>query len=42
VFGLNFSYLIPTGSGINQNPLANTLRFSLVFDLTGENSGSGQ
>lgn len=39
VFGLNFSYLIPTGSGINQNPLANTLRFSLVFDLTGENSG---
>lgn len=42
VFGLNFSYLIPTGSGINQNPLANTLRFSLVFDLSGENSGSGQ
>ena len=39
VFGLNFSYLIPTGSGINQNPLANTLRFSLVFDLTGEGSG---
>lgn len=42
VFGLNFSYLIPTGSGINQNPLANTLRFSLVFDLTGEGSGTGQ
>jgi hypothetical protein len=42
VFGLNFSYLVPTGSGINQNPLANTLRFSLVFDLTGENTGSGQ
>ncbi|MES2881888.1 MAG: type IX secretion system outer membrane channel protein PorV, partial [Bacteroidota bacterium] len=36
VFGLNFSYLIPTGSGVNQNPLANTLRFSLVFDLDGE------
>lgn len=34
VFGLNFSYLIPTGSGnTNQNPLSNTLRFSLVFDL---------
>lgn len=32
VFGLNFSYLIPTGSTNNQNPLANTLRFSLVFD----------
>ena len=40
VFGLNFSYLVPTGSGINQNPLANTLRFSLVFDLSGENTGS--
>lgn len=38
VFGLNFSYLIPTGKGVNQNPLANTLRFSLVFDLTGEGS----
>jgi hypothetical protein len=38
VFGLNFSYLIPTGSGNNQNPLANTLRFSLVFDL---GSGAG-
>lgn len=33
VFGLNFSYLIPTGSGINQNPLSNTLRFSLLFDF---------
>ena len=34
VFGLNFSYLIPTGSGnTNQNPLSNTLRFSLLFDL---------
>jgi hypothetical protein len=34
VFGLNFSYLVPSGgSGSNQNPLSNTLRFSLVFDL---------
>lgn len=41
VFGLNFSYLIPTGSGINQNPLANTLRFSLVFDFSGEGSAGG-
>jgi hypothetical protein len=42
VFGLNFSYLIPT-DGTNQNPLANTLRFSLLFDLSG-NGGttSGQ
>jgi hypothetical protein len=43
VFGLNFSYLIPTGSGNNQNPLANTLRFSLVFDLGGgDASATGQ
>jgi hypothetical protein len=39
VFGLNFSYLIPTGSGNNQNPLANTLRFSLVFDLAASAGG---
>ncbi len=40
VFGLNFSYLIPSGSGNNQNPLSNTLRFSLVFDLGGQNATS--
>lgn len=34
VFELNFSYLIPSGSGISQNPLSNTLRFSLVFDFS--------
>jgi hypothetical protein len=39
VFGLNFSYLVPTGSGVNQNPLSNTLRFSIVFDL-GEGVGT--
>jgi hypothetical protein len=33
VFGLNFSYLVPSGSGVNRNPLSNTLRFGLVFDL---------
>lgn len=33
VFGLNFSYLLPSGSGVNRNPLSNTLRFSLIFDL---------
>lgn len=39
VFGLNFSYLIPSGgTGSNQNPLSNTLRFSLVFDLDGSGS----
>ena len=35
IFGLNFSYLLPSGSGVNRNPLSNTLRFSLVFDLDG-------
>lgn len=41
VFGLNFSYLVPTGSGNTvQNPLSNTLRFSLVFDLGGDNGES--
>lgn len=43
VFGLNFSYLVPSGSANNQNPLSNTLRFSLVFDFNGEgNTTSGQ
>ncbi len=46
VFNLNFSYLIPSGgTGSNQNPLSNTLRFSLVFDFDGggsSNTGSNQ
>jgi hypothetical protein len=33
VFGLNFAYLVPSGSGISRNPLSNTLRFSLLFDF---------
>ena len=34
VFGMNLSYLIPTSKSIvNRDPLANTLRFSLVFDF---------
>ncbi len=32
VFGLDFSYLIPTDQ---QNPLQNTLRFTLTFDFDG-------
>ncbi|MFQ5446169.1 MAG: type IX secretion system outer membrane channel protein PorV [Saprospiraceae bacterium] len=31
VFGLNFSYLVPTTN--QRNPLDNTLRFSLLFDF---------
>ena len=33
IFGLNFSYLVPTSN--RTNPLDNTLRFSLVFDFGG-------
>ena len=41
VFGLNFSYLVPSGNGVSRNPLSNTLRFSLVFDLDNNTNGSG-
>ncbi|HTE24977.1 type IX secretion system outer membrane channel protein PorV [Flavitalea sp.] len=32
--GLNFSYLVPSGNGVNRNPLSNTIRigFSLKFE----------
>ncbi|MCC7400196.1 MAG: type IX secretion system outer membrane channel protein PorV [Chitinophagaceae bacterium] len=40
IFGLNFSYLVPTGNGVNRNPLSNTLRFSIVFDLDGSDNTS--
>jgi hypothetical protein len=35
VFNLNVSYIIPSGSGVNQNPLSNTLRFGIIFDING-------
>jgi hypothetical protein len=38
MFGLNFAYLLPSGSGTNRNPLSNTMRFSLVFDFDGNAS----
>lgn len=41
MFGINFSYLIPTGSGVNRNPLSNTLRFSLLFNLDPDFSFGG-
>lgn len=34
VMGLNFSYLVPSGSGITRNPLSNTLRFGITFDIS--------
>lgn len=36
MLGLNFSYLVPSGNGINRNPLSNTLRFSIIFNLDKE------
>jgi hypothetical protein len=36
-FKLDFSYLVPSGSGTNRNPLSNTLRFALTFDLDAGN-----
>jgi len=39
-FGLDFSYLLPSGSGVDRNPLSNTLRFSLHFNFDGEGSTS--
>lgn len=38
VFGLDFSYLIPVTQ--DQNPLQNTLRFSLLFNLGATNKSS--
>jgi hypothetical protein len=35
IFGINFSYLLPSGNGVSRNPLSNTLRFSILFDLDG-------
>ena len=34
IFGINFSYLVPTSN--QRNPLDNTLRFSLLFDFGAE------
>ncbi|MFM8450221.1 MAG: type IX secretion system outer membrane channel protein PorV [Haliscomenobacter sp.] len=36
IFGLNFSYLVPTTN--QRNPLDNTLRFSLLFDFAQYNA----
>ncbi len=33
VIGLNLAYIFPSGSGISRNPLSNTIRFSLLFDM---------
>jgi hypothetical protein len=40
-FGLDFSYLLPSGSGVDRNPLSNTLRFSLHFNFDGTGATTG-
>jgi hypothetical protein len=40
VMGLNFSYLVPSGSGTTRSPLSNTLRFGLTFDLDKDENAS--
>lgn len=42
VFGFNFSYLAPSGNGVTRNPLSNTIRFGILFNLDGADSGQGQ
>lgn len=37
ILGFSFSYLLPSGSGVSQNPLSNTLRFSLLFNWGADN-----
>jgi hypothetical protein len=34
---INFSYLVPSGSGVTRNPLSNTLRLGVVFNLGEKN-----
>jgi Type IX secretion system protein PorV len=31
--GINIAYVFPSGAGVSRNPLSNTLRFGLSFDL---------
>ena len=36
--GVNFSYIIPSGTGVNRNPLSNTMRIGLAFNFSGQDS----
>jgi Type IX secretion system protein PorV len=31
--GIDLAYIFPSGAGVSRNPLSNTLRFSLAFDI---------
>lgn len=39
MFGLNFSYLLPSGNGVNRNPLSNTVRIGVLFNIGGGDTG---
>ncbi len=41
IIGLNFSYLLASGNGVNRNPLSNTIRFGMVFNIGG-NEAAGK
>lgn len=42
IIGLNFSYLLASGNGVNRNPLSNTVRIGLLFNIGGEESAAKQ
>jgi len=39
IFQFNFSYLAPSGNGVTRNPLSNTLRFGVIFDVGSSEEG---
>ncbi len=41
-FALDFYYLLPSGTGITRQPLSNTLRFSVLFNLDQTNSSASK
>ncbi|MCB0484032.1 MAG: hypothetical protein KDC37_05670, partial [Flavobacteriales bacterium] len=44
VFGFDFSYLVPAyfGKNVQQSPLQNTMRFSLILNFNASASGTGE
>jgi hypothetical protein len=44
VFGFDFSYLVPAyfGKNVQQSPLQNTMRFSLILNFSASKSGTGE
>jgi len=40
IIGLNFSYLLASGNGVNRNPLSNTVRLGLVFNIGGSSTAA--